>query len=54
MKPDRVNVDEQIDDWKGSQEFENLLHGNELLADFDKSVKSIFTHMDKLERDNEA
>ena len=40
-----AEVDAQIDDWKDSEEFENLLHGDELVADFDKYC---------LENNNEA
>ena len=31
-------VDEEIDEWKLSQEFSDLLHGDELVNDFDKWV----------------
>ena len=33
-----MSVDEQIDEWKRSQEFSDLLHGDELVNDFDKWV----------------
>lgn len=34
----KVDVDAEIDEWKRSQEFIDLLHGDELVNDFDKWV----------------
>ena len=51
MQTDPLTTDEQIDEWKLSEEFENLLHGDELLSDFDRSVTSIVPRMDTVEDD---
>ena len=34
----RVDVDAEIDEWKRSQEFNNLPHGDELANDFDRWI----------------
>ena len=34
----KVDVDAEIDEWKRSREFSDLLHGDELVNDFDKWV----------------
>ncbi len=36
----KVDVDADIDEWKRSQEFSDLLHGDELVNDFDKWVSA--------------
>ena len=34
----KVDVDAEIDEWKRSREFNDLLHGDEHVNDFDKWV----------------
>jgi len=35
----KTDIDAEIDDWKRSEEFDNLPHGEELLADFEDERK---------------
>ena len=46
-------VDAEIDEWKLSEEFNDLPHGDALVNDFDRVNKpSIFDHFPQLENDD--